>query len=376
MEELLFEIAKQSPTIGILGYWVYSLQGEKKALTLEIINEVISEISGIPVCTVTTDEKSKLCNLKKNIAKKIVSQRQAINAVSNAILKARVGFKDSEKPIGVFLFLGRTGVGKTLLAKSLSEELFGSDKIIRLDMSEYMEKHTISKITGSPPAYVGYDDSVLICEAVKKKPYSVILLDEIEKAHKDVLNVFLQIFDEGKLTDSHGRKVDFRNTIIIMTSNLGTAGIDKQKTLGFQIQKDDVAQKNIDEFLRKKVQEYFNPEFINRIDQIVIFNKFNSEEIREVFEIEWSKTIKRIEENGYLVTISEKAKDFLCRKGYDEKYGARPMIRAISTYIETPLAEKIFSDEFQDNFVVSIGYDESSDSLKFNVGEKNGIATV
>jgi len=321
------------------------------------IEKVVSKVSGVPITSLTLDEKESLKNLDDSISKSVVGQRLAIEAISNAIKRSRIGFKEEDKPIGVYLFLGPTGVGKTLLAKSLSKNVFGDDKIIRLDMSEYMEKYTVSKIIGSPPGYVGYDDGGQLTQMVKKKPYSVILLDEIEKAHKDVLNILLQIFDEGRLTDSQGQTISFKDCIIIMTSNLSVSKIDKiGNTMGFnKIDSIEENQDQIRKFLLKEAEKYFAPEFVNRLDEVVIFDKFSQEEIRKIMEIELGHSLDRIKGKGYALSVSEDAKDFIVKKGFDAKYGARPMKRAIATFLETPFAKLVFADEIsaKDNVLVS-----------------------
>ena len=318
--------------------------GESGDLNENVVFSIVSESTGIPITTVCGEEKATLSNLKESLSKIIVGQEGAIDTISNAIKRARLGLKDPQKPIGNFIFLGPSGVGKTLLSKSLSEILFGKDRLIRLDMSEYMGKESVNKITGSSPGYIGYEDGSKLAEEIRKRPYSVLLLDEIEKAHKDVLNVFLQILDEGRMTDSFGRLVDFRNTIIIMTSNLATAELSK-KSMGFEADSPNSDPKIAEKFLMEKVGKYFSPEFINRLDETVIFNKITKENVFKIFDLEFDKTEERIEGIGLKTSVTEKAKKFLCEKGYDEKYGARPMVRAIQQYLETPLASKVLSGE-------------------------------
>ena len=333
-------------------------------LGIEIIYDIVSEITGIPISTVCGKERDTLSNLYDNLSVSIIAQSNAIKTVSNSIKRARLGLKDPDKPIGTFLFLGPTGTGKTLLSKNLSEILFGKDRIIRLDMSEYMDKTSINKITGSAPGYVGYEDGSKLAEEVRKRPYSVILLDEIEKAHKDVLNVFLQIFDEGRMTDSMGRLVDFRNTIIIMTSNLATSELSK-KTLGFDSDSPSDDPKIAEKFLMDKVGKYFAPEFINRLDETVIFNKIPKDEIGKIFDIEFKKVKGRIEKIGFNQRITDSAKIFLCDKGYSEKYGARPMVRAIQQYLETPFASEMLSGNLIEGNIVCIDHESGNDSLTF-----------
>ena len=338
--------------------------GESGDLNENVVFSIVSESTGIPITTVCGEEKATLSNLKESLSKIIVGQEGAIDTISNAIKRARLGLKDPQKPIGNFIFLGPSGVGKTLLSKSLSEILFGKDRLIRLDMSEYMGKESVNKITGSSPGYIGYEDGSKLAEEIRKRPYSVLLLDEIEKAHKDVLNVFLQILDEGRMTDSFGRLVDFRNTIIIMTSNLATAELSK-KSMGFEADSPNSDPKIAEKFLMEKVGKYFSPEFINRLDETVIFNKITKENVFKIFDLEFDKTEERIEGIGLKTSVTEKAKKFLCEKGYDEKYGARPMVRAIQQYLETPLASKVLSGEINDGDIVYIDYKSGSDSLLF-----------
>jgi len=340
----------------------------KDILEKETLEEVISEMTGIPITSISQKEKETLNDLKNIIKKHIIGQDNAISLTTDFIRKSRVGLKDENKPIGVFLLLGPTGVGKSLLAKTLSETLFGKDKLIRLDMSEYMDKTSVNKITGSAPGYVGYDDGSKLAEAVRARPYSVILIDEIEKAHKDVLNIFLQIFDEGRLTDTLGRRVDFRNTVIIMTSNLSTSKIEgNKKTVGFQQNDDSI--KDVEKFLNKEVEKYFSPEFVNRIDEVVIFNSLTKENTKDVFNIEFSKVEKRLDSMEIKVEISEKAKDYMVSVGYSKKYGARPMIRKIQKLIETPLASEFLSGRIQGGNIVCIDMDDVSKTLIFNPKE-------
>ena len=333
-------------------------------LVEDIVFDIISETTGIPITTVCGKEKETLLNLKDKISETVIGQKGAIETVSDAIKRSRFGLKDPNKPIGSFIFLGPSGTGKTLLSKTLSEILFGENRMIRLDMSEYMDKTSVNKITGSAPGYVGYEEGSKLAEEVRKRPYSVLLLDEIEKAHKDVLNVFLQILDEGRMTDSFGRVVDFRNTIIIMTSNLATSELSK-KSMGFEAGSPNNNSKAAEKFLMEKVGQYFSPEFINRLDETVIFNKISKEDIVKIFDLEFKKTEKRIIQIGIKTEVSEKAKRFMCKIGYDEKYGARPMVRAIQQYLETPLAIKILSGELNDKDIVYIDHEDGSDSLLF-----------
>ena len=337
----------------------------QSGLTKEIVSEVISEMTGVPISTVCGEEKKTLKILEEKLSKAIIGQEKAIQTVSNSIKRARLGLKDPNKPIGVFLFLGPTGTGKTLTAKTLADILFGENRMIRLDMSEYMDKTSVNKITGSAPGYVGYDEGSKLAEEIRKRPYSVVLLDEIEKAHPDVLNVFLQIFDEGRMTDNVGRFVDFRNTIIIMTSNLATAQLAKEKTMGFfqtEIMKD---QKAAEDFLMDKVGKFFKPEFINRLDDVVIFNRIAKEKVFEIFDLEFGKLEKRLNKLNYKAQISNEAKIFLCEKGYNDEFGARPIIRVIQTQIETPFSNEIFLDNIEPGDSVLIDLNEEKETIFF-----------
>jgi len=348
-------------------YKHFSKKRSKPILDEKIVYDIISGMTQVPMNAIDKDEKSKLRYLGDNLKKIVIGQEKAVNETSKAIQLSRLGLSDPEKPIGVFMFLGSTGIGKTWLAKSLSKCVFGTDKITRLDMSEYMESHSVSKIIGSPPGYIGYDDGGQLAEKVRKKPYSVILLDEIEKAHPQVLNIFLQIFDEGRLTDSNGRYVDFRNTIMIMTSNIAANKIGKSKHIGFTFPDDlkDVEEK--EDFLISEVKKFFSPEFVNRIDDVIVFNNLSKENIREIMDMELSKTKDRMKNSNYSIVFSSSSKDFICKEGYDEKYGARPMRRAIKKYIECPFAEKVFSGEIEEGDIVYVNWSKADKEISFNV---------
>lgn len=343
---------------------------KKYILTEDTINQVVSEMAQMPISTISNNEKQKLAKLKINLSSIVIGQEKAVDSVSKAIQLSRAGFANPDKPFGVFLFLGQTGCGKSLLARKLSEVVFGTDKIIRLDMSEFMEKHTITKIIGAPPSYIGYDEGSQLGEMVRKKPYSVILLDEIEKAHPQVLNIFLQIFDEGRLTDSSGRLIDFRNTIIIMTSNIATAKIGKTKHIGYTVPDELREKKDIENFLLNEVKNYFSPEFVNRIDEIIVFNKLNQDDIRLIFDIEFNRVKERVKSQNISLMLTAGVKEFLCQKGYDEKYGARPMKRALKDYIECPLAEKIFSGDIEGGDVVYCSVSKENDLLQLKPKRK------
>lgn len=333
-------------------------------LTEEDIAEVISSWTRIPVKKLTQDENEKLKNLEKSLHERVIGQNEAVEAVAKAIRRGRVGLKDPNRPIGSFLFLGPTGVGKTELSKALAENLFGKeDAMIRIDMSEYMEGHSVSKLIGSPPGYVGYDEGGQLTEKIRRNPYSVILFDEIEKAHPDVMNMLLQILDDGRLTDSNGRSVNFKNTIIIMTSNVGARLITDKKTLGFTSKvEEQVEDKKEYEAIKKDVmaelKKEFRPEFINRIDEIIVFHKLQKEEMRQIVDIMLKQVQKRMEAQNRKMEIDDKVKDIIIEKGIDSNYGARPLKRTIQSMIEDKIAEAILDEKIKPNKKAKITVDE------------------
>ena len=329
--------------------WEQSLvETEKSLVDEQIVADVISNMTGIPVKRIGQEENEKLRTLKETLQQKVVGQDEAVATVARAIQRSRVGLKDPQKPIGTFLFVGPTGVGKTYLAKCLAEELFGkADAIIRVDMSEYMEKHTVSRMVGAPPGYVGYDEGGQLTERVRRKPYSIVLLDEIEKAHTDVFNLLLQVMDEGRLTDGNGNTIDFRNTVIIMTSNCGTKQIrDFGNGIGFQSPTDLTSGKKQNRgIVRKAIEKQFAPEFINRLDNIVYFDHLIPDDIQSIVAIELQPLLERINEMGHTLDVSAEARQLLGKKGYDMQFGARPLKRAIQDLIEDPLCEVLMSRE-------------------------------
>ena len=350
--------------------WEEECKKNKEIVNEENIADVVSMMTGIPLNKLKQSESKKLSKLFDTIKKSIVGQNTAIEKVVKSIQRNRAGLKDPKKPIGSFIFLGQTGVGKTQLAKVLAKELFESeDSLIRVDMSEYMEKFAVSRLVGAPPGYVGYEDGGQLTEKIRRKPYSVILLDEIEKAHPDVFNMLLQVLDDGFLTDSLGRKIDFTNSVIIMTSNIGVKKIqDFGSGVGFgtsakKEQESSANDKTIMNSLRKK----FAPEFLNRIDEIVIFNHLTIENIHSIINIELDKLLDRISELGYTVKISKKAKDFLCEKGYDKKYGARPLKRTIQKHIEDLIASEILDSKINAGDIISLDYVKGDQSLKIKI---------
>jgi len=316
-------------------------------VTEEDIAEILSSWTGIPVYRLTEEETQKLLRMEGEIQKRVISQYEAIKVVSQAIRRTRSGLKDPKRPSGIFIFLGPSGVGKTLLAKVLAEFLFGSeDTLIQLDMSEYMEKHSVSKFIGSPPGYVGYEEGGQLTEMIRRKPYCVILMDEIEKAHPDILNVLLQIFEDGHLTDAQGRRVDFKNTIIVMTSNLGQREIQKATPIGFKKSyKEKVMYQEIKEKVLDEMKKTFRPEFLNRIDDIVIFNELTKNDIRKIIDLEMKKVNQQLSFHNITLHLSQSSKDLLIENGYNPTLGARPLKRAIQRFIENPISDKILSGE-------------------------------
>ena len=327
----------------------------------EDIANVISSWTGIPVSKVSQSENDKLKNLEENLHKRVIGQDEAVSAVAKAIKRSRMGLKDPNKPIGSFLFLGPTGVGKTELSKALAENLFGSeDSLIRIDMSEYMEPHSVAKLIGSPPGYVGYDEAGQLTEKVRRKPYSVILFDEIEKAHPDVMNMLLQVLDDGRLTDSQGRTVNFKNTVIIMTSNVGAKLITDKKTLGFIEEKENSEKEyqDIKKDVMGELKKEFKPEFLNRIDEIIVFHKLEDEQIRKIVDIMINNVGKLLKEQGIELSVDEKAKDLVAKKGTDKTFGARPLKRAIQTMVEDKIAEAMLDGKIKKKVKVTAKDDE------------------
>lgn len=347
--------------------WDKDVKEKKEEVTEESVAEVVSMMSGVPVTKVGKNELDKLAQMDEKLNGKVIGQEDAVKKVVKAIQRNRAGLKDPNRPIGTFIFLGTTGVGKTELAKVMARELFESDEsLIRIDMSEYMEKFAVSRLVGAPPGYVGYEEGGQLTEAVRRKPYAVVLLDEIEKAHPDVFNILLQILDEGFVTDSLGRKIDFRNTIIILTSNIGTRDLkDFGDGVGFgttakKTNTDARARSTIESALKKA----FAPEFLNRIDDIVIFNSLEQKDIKKIIDLELSKLYGRLEKLGYGIELTEEAKDFISEKGWDKDFGARPLKRAIQKYIEDLLAEMLVNKQFGEGETVILKVNEAKDGLE------------
>ncbi|MEC7915860.1 MAG: ATP-dependent Clp protease ATP-binding subunit [Actinomycetota bacterium] len=331
----------------------------------EAIAEVLSIWTGIPVYKLTEEETQKLLKMEDELHKRVIGQQDAITAVSQAIRRTRAGLKDPKRPGGSFIFLGPSGVGKTELAKTLAEFLFGDeDALISLDMSEYMEKHTVSRLVGSPPGYVGYEEGGQLTEAVRRRPFSVVLFDEVEKAHPDVFNTLLQILEEGRLTDAQGRSVDFRNTVLIMTSNLGTADL-RRANVGFTKNDEAVSYERMKETVNDALKAHFRPEFLNRVDDTIVFHELSMDEVTEIVDLMISRTSEQLRAQGLGLELTDSAKNWLARKGYDPTLGARPLRRAIQRHVEDALSERILYKEFQAGQIVVVDADEESDEIVF-----------
>ncbi len=349
------------------------LTSEHKAPAIEINSDEVSNIvslkTGIPVKKLTQDEGEKLLGMEGELKLMVIGQDEAVTKISKFVRRSRVGLKDKNRPSGVFLFLGSTGTGKTHTVKMLAKYIFGSESdLIRIDMSEYREKHTVSRLTGSPPGYVGYNEAGQLTEKVRRKPYSILLLDEIEKAHPDVLNVFLQVFDDGHLTDAQGRKVDFKNTIIIMTSNVGSAAASAvtaatRVPIGFGDKK-SVVEENKKSIVKDALYKHFAPEFINRIDEIIFFNPLEKESIYKIIDLEIEKLSKKLKDMKYTLSITNNVKDLLIEVGYDQSMGARPLKRAIQSYIEDPISDEILKKRIKDK--IEVDYDKEQKKLIIN----------
>lgn len=341
--------------------WQEQQKGNSGEVTAEDIAKIVSEWTGIPVVQLTKEESERLLNMENVLHERVIGQSEAVTAIAKAIRRGRVGLKDPKRPVGSFIFLGPTGVGKTELCKALAEAMFGDENaMLRLDMSEYMEKHTVSKLIGSPPGYVGFEEGGQLTEKVRRKPYSVVLFDEIEKAHPDVFNMLLQILEDGRLTDSQGRTVDFKNTIIIMTSNVGARLItEKQSSLGFNSENENVEEsekKDIKELVTGELHKVFRPEFLNRVDDIIVFNKLNKDEIKQI-AVKMLKTLEnRLDKMNIKISFTDNAVSEIADKGFDENYGARPLRRAIQNEIEDPLSEQMLEGKVKDGAVVTCDF--------------------
>ena len=343
--------------------WQEQQKGNSGEVTAEDIAKIVSEWTGIPVVQLTKEESERLLNMENVLHERVIGQSEAVTAIAKAIRRGRVGLKDPKRPVGSFIFLGPTGVGKTELCKALAEAMFGDENaMLRLDMSEYMEKHTVSKLIGSPPGYVGFEEGGHLTEKVRRKPYSVVLFDEIEKAHPDVFNMLLQILEDGRLTDSQGRTVDFKNTVIIMTSNVGARLItEKQSSLGFNSENENAEEsekKDIKELVTGELRKVFRPEFLNRVDDIIVFNKLNKDEIKQI-AVKMLKTLEnRLDKMNIKISFTDNAVSEIADKGFDENYGARPLRRAIQNEIEDPLSEQMLEGKVKDGAVVTCDFSD------------------
>jgi len=347
--------------------WEEKREQEKIVLQDDDISHIVSQMTGIPLFRLEEKESKRLLRMEDELRKRIVGQDEAINTVTRAIRRARAGLGDPRRPIGSFIFLGPTGVGKTELARVLAQFLFeDAESLIRIDMSEYMEKFAVSRLIGAPPGYVGYEEGGQLTEKVRRRPYSVVLLDEIEKAHPDVFNILLQLMDDGSLTDSFGRKVDFRNTVVIMTSNIGTRRIREGKTVGFGSEQEDSTYDSMKKKVTEELKKMFNPELLNRIDETVIFHSLSIDHIKEIVGILATEVAKRLAEKGISFTLSDEAIEFLSHKGYEPMLGARPLKRAIQKYMEDPLAEELLRGQYAGDCDIYIGGDEEKLLFTFN----------
>jgi ATP-dependent Clp protease ATP-binding subunit ClpC len=358
--DLVSDRADQEASLGEAEDVTGSIIGEEQ------IAEVLAQWTGIPVQSLTEEETAKLLRMEEELHQRIVGQHEAMQAVSRAIRRTRAGLKDPKRPAGSFIFLGPSGVGKTESAKALAEFLFGAESaLIQLDMSEYMEKHTVSRLVGSPPGYVGYDEGGQLTEAVRRKPFSVVLFDEIEKAHPDVFNTLLQILEDGRLTDSQGRTVDFKNTVIIMTSNLGSQEL-KRKSIGFAADSEEISYQKIKEKVTEALKKQFRPEFLNRIDEVIVFHELTLDEVKEIVDLMMKRVREQLKSQAIEIVLTDDAKALLATKGYDPQLGARPLRRAIQRMLEDPLSEKVLFGEFPAGSTVFVDLDpEDPESLGF-----------
>jgi ATP-dependent Clp protease ATP-binding subunit ClpC len=328
----------------------------------EVIAEVVSKMTGIPLTRMTTEDSKRLMKMEEDLHKKVISQDEAIKAVAKAVRRARSGLQDPKRPTGTFIFAGPTGVGKTLLAKALAEFMFGDeDALIQIDMSEYMEKHNVSRLIGAPPGYVGYEEGGQLTEKIRRRPYAVVLLDEIEKAHPEVFNMLLQVMEEGRLTDSFGRNIDFRNTIMIMTTNAGAEAIKNESAFGFQKPDEDASYESMKTRVTGEIEKVFRPEFLNRVNDVIVFRHLNVEDLKDVVELELKKVRLRLAEKNIKIELTDAAKTFVIKKGSNTDFGARPLRRAIETHIEDPLAEELLKGEFAGNTKILVDVEKDAD---------------
>ena len=341
-----------------------------EVVDIDDIAEVVHQWTGIPLTQMMESEAEKLLHMEERLHERIIGQDEAIHAVSDAIRRARSGLKDPSRPIGSFIFIGPSGVGKTELAKALAWFMFDDEEsLVRIDMSEYREQHTVSRLFGAPPGYVGYEEGGQLTEAVRRRPYRVILFDEVEKAHPEVWNALLQILDDGRLTDGQGNVVDFRNTVLIMTSNLGTEYVRKGGTLGFLQQKADDEERESHDKIEKALKGTFRPEFLNRIDEIIMFSPLSLDEMVQIVDLQMKEVLERLSEHNISVELTDAARSWLAKEGYDQAFGARPLHRAIQKYLESPLSMQLLSGNFKDGVSVLVDVDEENNSLTFDTGQ-------
>lgn len=367
LRDLIEELKKQKTKLQ--NEWQEQQQKTQGVVDENVISEVVSKITGVPLTRMSKEDSKRLLQMEEELHKRVISQHEAIQAISKAIRRSRSGIQDPKRPIGSFIFAGPTGVGKSLLAKALAEFMFGDESaLIQIDMSEYMEKYSVSRLIGAPPGYVGYEEGGQLTEKVRRRPYSVVLLDEIEKAHPDVFNILLQVLEEGRLTDSFGRIVDFRNTIIIMTTNAGASAIKNESAFGFQAPESDSSYKEMKRRVKDVIERSFRPEFINRFNDVIIFRYLDEKDLVEVVDLELKKLRKRLIEKPLCLMVSDEAKKYLIKRGSNTDYGARPLRRAIETYLEDPLSEKILSGLFDESDVISVQtetIDEPEDNASY-----------
>ena len=341
----------------------------------DVIAEVVSKITGVPLTRLSTEDSMRLMRMEEDLHKRVVSQDEAIKSVSKAVRRSRSGLKDPKRPTGCFIFAGPTGVGKTLLAKALAEFMFGdADALVQIDMSEYMEKHNVSRLVGAPPGYVGYEEGGQLTEKIRRRPYAVVLLDEIEKAHPDVFNMLLQVMEEGRLTDSFGRNVDFRNVILIMTTNAGAEAIKNESSFGFQKPDDDASYDSMKNRVQEQIEKVFRPEFLNRVDDVIVFRHLTAEDLGGVIEMELRKVRERLSERGIQLMLTNEAKMFLVKKGSNLDFGARPLRRAIENFVEDPLSEELLKGEFQGMNMITIEVKEVGDKKQLSFQGSKGDA--
>ncbi len=328
----------------------------------EVVAEVVSKMTGIPLTRMSTEDTKRLMEMEGELHNRVIGQNEALKSISKAVRRSRSGLKDPKRPIGCFVFAGPTGVGKTLLAKALAQFMFGdAEALIQIDMSEYMEKHNVSRLIGAPPGYVGFEEGGQLTEKIRRRPYSVVLLDEIEKAHPDVFNMLLQVMEEGRLTDSFGRNVDFRNAILIMTTNAGADAIKNESSFGFQKPDGDASYDSMKSRVNERIEKVFRPEFLNRLDDVIVFHHLTIEDLKQVIDIELSKVRERLEDRGLKLELTEEAKNFLIKKGSDTDFGARPLRRALENYIEDPVSEELLKGEFEGKDTIMVDCIEVAD---------------